>query len=126
MQVTISKPAALDVLNENRNRHIVEFGQQMQGWKTAMEQYGKDLASWSSKESEDVFAKDTGEERPAEPDRPVSFVDTYDRLIELIGANVTNIIQVSEHEYDQIMNNKFSWTGIFMSNSTAYIGGVRS
>lgn len=123
MEILLYKKEALKILNENRDKHIEEFAGQMQGWKIAMEQYGKDLSMWSSKASEDIFDKEKSPDRPKEPVKPVSYISSYDRFIELVIANVTDIIKIDEHEYDQIIKNKFSWSSTFLSNSMTYHSG---
>lgn len=123
MLININKKEALKILRENRDNHIEEFAGQMQGWKIAMEQYGKELSMWSSKASEDIFDKEKSPDRPKEPIKPVSYINSYDRFIELIKANVTDIIKIDEHEYDQIVKNKFSWSSAFLSNSMTYHAG---
>lgn len=120
MLIKVYKEEALKVLSENRDKHIKEFAGQMQGWKNAMEQYGKDLSLWSDKASEDVFDKQQAPDKPKEPPKPVSYVDSYDRFLELVAANVTEVIEIDEHEYDQIIKNKFSWSSKFVFNSSVY------
>jgi hypothetical protein len=120
MIIKLYKEVALKTLNENRQKHIEEFSAQIQGWKQEMEEYGKQLAAWSNKASESVYEKDKFLERPQEPYKPVSYLASYDRLIELINANVSFIIEVDEEEYDQIVKNEFGWSHGFMASSARY------
>lgn len=122
MKIQIYRKDALNILKENRDKHIKEFEAQIQGWKQAIEEYREDLSNWINKVSKDIdviYLQST--RKPIKPYRPVSYLNSYDRLIELISANITDLIEVQEHEYDQIIKNQFGWTSEFLANSATYI-----
>jgi hypothetical protein len=120
MVITLNKKKCLKILNENREKHIKAYTEQIQGWKKAMDQYSEELAAWSSKASEDIFNKENAADRPKEPYKPQSYLPSYDRLIELISNNVTETIEVSENDFDQIVNDEFGWTHTFLTTNSLY------
>lgn len=123
MLIQMETKTVLELLKDHKEKHIQEFSEQMQGWKKAMEQFAVELSEWKDSISDDIFAqsdKDTRKQRPVEPQRPISFVKDYDKLIELVEHHVGDKVEIEQYEFDQIVKDEFGWKGQFLSNSALY------
>lgn len=122
MNITMQTSEVLSILKQHREMHIHEFSNQMKGWKVAMEKFGAELSKWKESFSNDIFHdnKVVTSKRPIEPQRPISFVEDYDKLIELITYHIGETIELSEYDFQQIVKDDFGWKGTFLNNSTLY------
>lgn len=122
MKISMNAQELLNTLKTNRQKHIDEFGEQMQGWKVVMEDYGKKLMTWKEQFSNNIFddVMEIRKSQPVSPSRPISFVDDYDKLIELLEHHNDLNIQLEQYEFDQIVKDNFGWKDTFANNTAMY------
>lgn len=113
MIVTVLVEEAIQVLEKNRDAHVEEYKLQLYGWKEAMTEYGNKMQEWSK--TPDI-------ERPREPNKPSSYVEDYEKLINKLTyhAKCKDTIELEDYEYSTIFENKFSWVIPFRGASTTY------
>jgi hypothetical protein len=112
VELIISKQDALEKLNVHLERHITEYKEQFRGWQQAMQIYGDTLKAYAAGSAEG--------KRPDEPVRPVNHIKQYKELINKLEHHVPETILVDDYEFDQIINDKFGWTGGFLLSNTTY------
>jgi hypothetical protein len=122
VNIKVNTQCALELLASNRKKHIDEFTSQMHGWKEAMERFSKELITWKDNASEDIFSPDDEKKyrRPIEPMKPMSYVNDYDKFIELLQHHQEKLIELDEHEFEQIIKDEFNWKGHFTAMSNTY------
>lgn len=123
MKIQISKKKVMNTLKENRQKHVDEFALQVQGWKQAMEKYAGELATWRDSISEDIFNSEEAPKRPHEPVKPMSYVDSYDKYIELLDHHEGKHVELEEYEFEQIIKDEFGWKRGFLANTNLYSSG---
>jgi hypothetical protein len=112
MDITMFKSVVLKTLGTNKAKHILEYKDQLDGWKLKMEEHSEKMKDW-------VNYGGTGQ-RPQEPSKPQNFIKEYDKYINMITCHVNDTIKLNEYEYEQIINDEFNWKGAFLANSTLY------
>jgi hypothetical protein len=121
MQILMKTQEVLSLLQDHRQKHIQEFTLQMEGWKKAMEKYAEKLAKWRDGFSNDIFEQTKqGMKRPKEPEKPTSYVEDYDSMIEFLQYHVGDSIELGQDDFDQIVKDEFGWKGEFSSTSLRY------
>ncbi|MNJ90172.1 hypothetical protein D3C87_77660 [compost metagenome] len=124
MNIQMKNKEVLSLLDKHRQNHINEYANQVQGWKEAMENFSQKLIDWKNQISEDIFEENENHKstntRPQEPQRPVSYVKDYDKMIELLGYHIGDTITLEEYEFNQVVKDEFGWKGHFMTNSALY------
>ena len=122
MNIRMKTNTVTNLLTVHKANHVEEYTKQIQGWKKSMEEYGIKLAEWRDNTPEDIFeASKYNSKKPVEPIKPQSFVDTYEKLIDIIYYHEETIIQLDEHDFNQIVKDEFGWKCGFMANSATYI-----
>lgn len=114
MQIKMGTKRAINILNVNKLNHIDEYSKQLQGWKEDMEKYNENMKTWANNGG-------NNKERPKEPYKPESYEKDYIRLINIIENHDDEYIYLGDKEIENIIENKFGWSGTFLSNSTTYI-----
>jgi hypothetical protein len=112
VDVIMHKDDVLSILLENKQKHIKEYEEQINGWKEKMEEFNGLMQEWVVKGGID--------KRPHEPFKPQNFIDTYDKYINMLKHHVDMRINLAEFEFDQIVNDEFNWKGTFLANSNLY------
>jgi hypothetical protein len=121
MKLVIDVAKAVDILADNKQRHVAEYELQLEAWKKAYSEYTDSLKAWSQEQPSDGEAT----KRPQEPTKPEYYVGSYDKLIRKLGVHMEDTIEIDadgySNEYEQIFENKFEWSGRFASISGGYI-----
>jgi hypothetical protein len=113
MKILLSKKVALISLYENKENHVNTYEETLRGWEMKLEEYTVKLNNW---------AKNGGQqgERPSEPPKPKDYTEEYDKLIKQLEYHQAETIEVEEYDFDQIINDKFSWSSGFLTTNSMY------
>lgn len=122
MRLQVNKQKAIQVLEQNRERHLAEYELQMEAWKKAYTEHTESLNRWA----QDQSTTTEGTVRPAEPQKPKYYGEHYDKLIGKLSVHELELIELDDSgygggEYEKIFENEFEWSGNFMSLSGSYI-----
>lgn len=115
MQISIKTAYATELLNKHKSRHITAHEEAKKGWEVAMEKYSKDLSVWA-------LAGGVDKDRPKEPFKPVNYTKEYNALIEKISYHQEALLVLTDHEFNQIVKDKFGWSHGFMASNSTYLG----
>lgn len=110
--ITVKKQELLEKLKSNRALHIAEY-------KTAMEEYQKDLLKELARLTKQVK---NGIEinHTINIVRPASYEDSYNTSIEKLEWHSGDMIDLTDHEFAQWVQNRWNWTSQFASTVSFY------
>lgn len=113
MQSTIKKDELLEILRENRENHMAEFEQAVEGYRKLREkQLEEQLA--------DIRA---GRLREKWQTLPVPFNQQkdYDRVIRLIELDISDTVTLNEGEVAQYVMDDWQWKQNFTASNSYYV-----
>lgn len=119
MQIAIQTHYATQLLQQHKSRHITAHEEAKKGWEVAMEQYSKDLSAWA-------LAGGVDKDRPKEPHRPMNYTKEYNALIDKISYHQEALLILTDHEFNQIVKDKFGWSRGFMASNSTYLANASS
>lgn len=111
--VKIEKSKLLEILKENKTKHLKDY-------KTASKVFLEDAIA-KLQEMLDIAKKDGKVIRDLGLDQPVSYVDSYDTVIQMLELSVEDIVELSFNEFQQYVEDKWHWKQSFLSLTSAYI-----
>ena len=115
-KIKVSKQTLIDKLKENKETHIIEF-------EKMYDEYQKEVIVELSKLLK--VAKKT--ERFTEIKAkiylapPTSYVDDYQTAIDMLEFSIDSEIYITQREFEQYVQNKWSWSGTFELSKTMYL-----
>lgn len=119
MQIKLLVTTALTKLKEHRDRHVAEYKEQFKGWQAAMEQHAEEIKAWVQAQSE-VEGEAHKYSRPAEPSRPHNHLSGYNSFIQKLEYHEDTVIELTESEFEQIINDRFYWYDGWLSANARY------
>lgn len=105
MQLQVLISDAINVLKENREKHIQDYKEAVDVWRKDVAEYTKALEEWAG--------KDVHLNRPIEPVRPRNYLAEYDKLIAKLGYHREETIALHDSEYSIIFEDNFHWQSQF-------------
>lgn len=112
-EVTVKKPELLEALKANREKHIAEYREALQGYRD------KVRARLVVLLDEVVTADEDWLPTIAYP-RPTSHVDDYDRVIRMLTMSVEDQISIREDQFACYVLDDWHWKGDHRAVSSAY------
>lgn len=114
---TVNTSELLEVLQENRKKHISEYKKARKTWlKQAVKQLRKvaDKAEQDKKLNNDSFA-------PLQSlPKPVSYVRSYDVMIARLEAEVNERVELDERDFNAYWLDNWDWSGQFVGTTSLY------
>lgn len=120
MKLIVNVEDAVNILKENRQRHVAEYELQTEAWKKAYTDYTDALKKWSQEQPTDGEATT----RPLEPHKPDYYVESYNALLKKLSLHTKAVIELSDNygnDYEEIFENKFNWSNRFASLTGGYV-----
>ena len=115
--VNVSKDKLLEVLRENRTKHVNEY-------LSAVEVYRGDVIARlrTMLENAQIEAGKVTPKFDLKVDlaEPVSYVDSYDTAIRMLDMSTDDIIELSSQEFSQYVEDNWAWQGMFKSITGTY------
>lgn len=114
MKTKIQKSALLEVLLENKQKHVAEFTQ-------AKENYLKVVEEAILKVLEDFKSTHVVNYNPIATLRsPRSHEDEYNTAIAMLNYNVDEEIELEEHEFKELVLDQWQWQQEFKFTNSTY------
>jgi hypothetical protein len=107
MELRILIKDAIEVLKQNREKHIEDYKEALGVWREAHAEFTKVLEEWAASEAGSSYNK------PQEPSRPRNYLGEYDKLIAKLGRHRDETIILNDNEYSIIFEDNFYWQGSF-------------
>lgn len=118
--IKMNRVALLEIVRENKTKHIAEYIEAVADYKTLVLQIATANAKLAKTADLEQFKK-----MKVIPSAPVSYEDSYKRAIRMLELSVEEIIEVEEDVFNQLVLDEWSWKRSFtMSNSTYKIGAA--
>jgi len=132
MKSTIPKDELLQVIRDNREKHIEDYEDAVLGWlsKTTMALNNRAsvfedalrLCQDGKKVDIQSMKVDRGLERLK---KPTSYLLDYDRAIKMIELHVEDYIEIDDKEFSILVLDEWGWKSEFYEFNRAYIEMVR-
>lgn len=106
--VNINKIQLLEILHKNKSLHTDQYNESVEIYKKAARIYYSDLADKAAKDPMNLPVYDP-------PDRPTSYVSSYDNAIEMLGYETESVVSLSQKEFKEYVKNEWSWADRFLS-----------
>lgn len=113
MDITVEKTALLDALRTNRTAHVELFQQ-------AIEKYRLKAIAWFE---DSILTIKQGGEVQVQLRLPIpeEHTDDFDRAIEMIEWHQGDSIELTEHQFENFVRNRWDWHRTFTSNTASYV-----
>jgi len=112
--IKVKKEELLTILKKNRENHRVIFLEALDGFrKKAIVEFEKQLEAAKAGKKFDVYINLT---------LPHDQTKDYDRAIGMLSMSVEDVIELSEHEYQQYVMDDWSWKMNFLTGNSTYSG----
>ena len=130
MEIQIDRNELLLTLQENRKKHVSIYEESKGNWANEVKKRVGEYV---------VHLDETEPEKIQPPDKfldklwsciPQSHRKEYDRAIKMVGHHVGSAVTLEESEYENYVEDKWTWTGAFnwavnsYTSNTMYLPGA--
>jgi hypothetical protein len=113
--VKINKAELLNIVRDNKEKHIKEFNEAVEDYKKAALKVSEDNLALAQSGDVDKIAKIKGM-----PQKPTSFEDAYARAIRMLELSVEDVIEIEEHVFNQLVLDEWTWKQQFVASGALY------
>lgn len=110
--VNIDRQRLLSIITENRKTHIKEFEEAHVAWKRAVVEGLKNAYDNAQLDKDYVTYLELPE--------PASHESDYDTAIRMLELEQEPVVWLDEHEFEQLVQDKWSWKARFSSTNVMY------
>lgn len=114
-RVLLDRNELLEIVRENREKHVVAYKEAVADYKKAVINVAKEnLALARTGRLEEIARmKDA-------PSSPVSYEDSYGRAIRMLELSVEDQIELEEQIFNQLVLDEWHWKHSFMVSNSTY------
>ena len=113
--VKINRKELLKIVRENKTKHVAEYEEAVTDYKAGVIKLAKEnLKLANSGELEKITRI------KAAPQAPVSYEDNYNRAIRMLELSVDKVIELEEHDFNQLVLDEWAWKRTFTAMSASY------
>jgi carboxypeptidase C (cathepsin A) len=113
--VKVEKEALLQKLRANRDGHRAVFLKALDGFqKEVVQQLDRALADAKTGQRYRTYFN---------LPEPQDHTRDYDRVIEMIGMSVDDVIELNEYEFTQYVQDDWGWKPDFIDSTESYLAG---
>lgn len=114
-KVTIQKSELLAAIRKNRETHVADFDEAMEGYRLAIQKGAADIVRAASSAAEPIdLALVT--RHPL----PVSHEKDYVRVIRMLEMSTADQITVTEQQFSQYVLDEWTWQAAFAATKARY------
>lgn len=117
--IRVSKQELLNILKENRKKHKKEYSE-------AIKAYRVKSGDLLAKELQKIVSGEKFEIRFS-LQQPQSHIKEYDLAIKMLEMSIDTNIEISQYEFNQLVNDEWDWKSVFKSSyysNSAYVGST--
>lgn len=111
--IKVNTSDLLEVLQTNREKHLADY-------KEAVAEYRKLAVAELTEMLKQAKSKDGKIKRGITAPEPQSFVSSYDTAIKMLEMSVDDTMELSQAEFLQYVEDKWSWQQTFASTTMVY------
>jgi uncharacterized beta-barrel protein YwiB (DUF1934 family) len=109
--VKINKNKLLDIVRENKEKHIKEFNEAVEDFKKAVIKISEENIA---------LVKEGKIELKTIPTKPISYETSYTRAIRMLELSVDVEIELALHDFDQLVQDEWQWKQSFLTSNSTY------
>jgi hypothetical protein len=107
----------LEKLKENRNKHKADYDEAVANYRVAAKEALRAVVKKIDKGEDFNLSFQLPE--------PREFLSEYDRAIGMLEMSVDELVELEEHEFDQLVNDSWPWAHQFAAATSFYNGPRR-
>lgn len=111
--VKVSKDELLSTLEGNREQHVIDY-------KEALVEYRKAAVAELTDMLKNAKSKSGKIKRSIVAPEPQSFESSYATAIRMLQMSVDDEIELTQQEFSQYVEDKWTWQGVFASSTMSY------
>lgn len=113
-QVVVERLSLLEKVRKNRAKHEQEYNEARDDYKALVIKICQDnIAALTDIGVSDKKIKNI-------PERPVHYLNEYDRSIQMLVMSVEENITLSSQEFDQLVMDNWAWKNSFLATNSSY------
>ena len=113
--VNLNKNELLNIVRKNLDKHVAEFAEAVEDYKTAVLKIAQDNLKLAKKADLDIF-----KQIKSVPAAPTSYEDNYKRAIRMLELSVDEIIELDDAVFNQLVLDEWAWKQSFTASNMAY------
>lgn len=113
--VKLKKKELLKIVRENREKHIGQYAESVEDYKTAAVKLAKEHVELAKTGELNKIAK-----IKAMPSAPASYEKEYDRAIRMLELSVDDVIELEEDVFNQLVLDEWAWKHQFVASASLY------
>lgn len=113
--VKINKVELLEIVRANKEKHIKEFLEAVEDYKTAAIKVATDNLALATSGDVEKISK-----IKSMPAKPISYEDSYTRAVRMLELSVEDVIEVEEDIFNQLVLDEWQWKHQFATTSALY------
>ena len=113
--VKLKKKELLKIVKENRQKHITDYAESVEDYKTAAVKVAKEHVELAKTADLSKIAK-----IKAMPSAPVSYEKEYDRAVRMLELSVDDVIELEEDVFNQLVLDEWHWKHQFIASASLY------
>lgn len=113
--VKIRRNELLEIVRENKEKHIKEFNEAVEDFKKAVIKITEENLALANTSDLTEIAKIKGI-----PSKPVSYETSYTRAIRMLELSVDTEIELELHDFDQLVQDEWQWKQTFSTMNSTY------
>jgi hypothetical protein len=117
--IKINKAKLLDIVRNNKTKHVAEFKESVEDYKTLVLKIARDNLAIAQTGDRTQFGK-----IKSMPSAPTSYEDSYTRGIRMLELSEDEVIEIEEHTFNQLVLDEWQWKSSFTATTTAYKAGI--
>ena len=103
------------IVRENLTKHVAEYNEAVVDYKAGVVKLAKENLKLANSGELDKIAR-----IKAAPQAPVSYEDNYNRAIRMLELSVDSVIELEEHDFNQLVLDEWAWKRQFTAMSASY------
>lgn len=114
-KVKINKNELLDIVRQNKEKHIKEYNEAVEDFKKAVIKVAEENLELAKSGDLDNINK-----MKSVPIRPASYETSYTRAIRMLELSVDETIELATTDFDQLVLDEWQWKATFSSMNSTY------
>lgn len=113
--VKVDKVELLEIVRENKKKHIKEYDESVKDYKKAAVKIAKEHVELAKTGDLEQIAK-----IKAMPGKPTSYEKEYDRAIRMLELSVEDQLEIESDVFNQLVLDEWAWKNMFVASGALY------